>query len=196
MPRPSRSRDDERGSTLMELVVYMGVLSVVLAVFAASLLSAHTVVAKAEGRNSGNDQARQAIQQLDREIRSGATVHAPTAGGMELRVYTEANAPSRGGSRCVQWRVEGGRLQARSWAPDWAVSGDVEGWRTVADDVVNATLSPPVPAFSRPSTATVDIRIITRQSERDGRPAEIAMSLTGRNTRHRTPVAACDGVPA
>ena len=196
MPEPPR-RSDERGLTVVELVVTMAVLAVVVPMALTLLHTVQRGVVAQQSRSDSTDQARSAAQQVDRQIRSGNVLYQPESGGMSLRVYTQANAAQR----CVQWRVLDRQLQWRSWTTTWLVDGSVSGWRVAADDVVNATVVPPVPVFAL-DTSQVEfgqrimrVSILTNDSERAGRPTRIDVSVTGRNTQSRSAASVCNDVP-
>src|SRR5207253_5872781 len=118
----------ESGMTLAELMVTMSVLSVVLAMFLTILISVQNAVGRESDRSQSNDQARLAVEELDKEIRSGNVLYDPSLAGkawsddaansiypgMSLLVYTQTNAVTRNpGNRCVQWRINNGVLQRR-----------------------------------------------------------------------------------
>lgn len=183
-------------------------LGVVLAMFFTVLTSIQTAAARQEGRVRRNDEAKLALAQLDREIRSGNVLYDPTtesnvAGdivpNMSLRIYTQADAPSRG-YQCAQWRVTSGTLQARWWSKD-DPPGTVTEWWTVATDIVNRDVSPAVPAFELDDTSAyggriMAIRLLVDNAEDHGGPMEVAMSITGRNTQYGFPNDVCAVVPA
>src|SRR5687768_13548070 len=111
--------------SLVELLISMGIFSIVLSVFFAVLFSVQQGVARSTSRSLTNDNARIALQQIDREVRSGNVFYDPSAQqGLVLRVYTQTNAPSRGGHRCIEWRVSDQALQSRSWAFNWDSNND------------------------------------------------------------------------
>src|SRR5204862_813 len=85
-----------------ELMVVVALTGVVLTIFLGTLMSVQTAVGKETDRSDSNDQARLAVEALDREIRSGNLLYAPTAGGMNLVIYTQTNATTRNpGNRLV-----------------------------------------------------------------------------------------------
>ena len=206
--RVGATLDDQRGVSLPEMVVTMALLGVVLAMFFSVLTSMQTAAAREEGRVRRNDEAKLALAQLDREIRSGNVLYDPStesnvAGdivpSMSLRVYTQADAPSRG-YQCAQWRVTNSTLQARWWSKD-DPAGTVTEWWTVARDVVNRTVSPAVPAFELDGTSAygdriMKIRIVIDNADDHANPMEVAMSITGRNTQYGFPNDVCAVVPA
>jgi hypothetical protein len=116
-------------------------------------------------RVSSTDQSRLALEELDKEIRSGNVLYDPAncppppvdpsggptcdpaegiTGNMTLLIYTQTNANSRNpGNECVQWRISAvsadglSQLQRRAWSVNWQNDGILYGWRIVADNVVN-----------------------------------------------------------
>jgi len=148
--RPVRRRD-ERGTTLVEMVIVMSLLSVILGIVLAALVSMQNTENRVNGRSQTNDQVQLAVQQIDRQVRSGNVLYPPdqegiNAGtgipaGFSMRIYTQAN----GLAKCVQWRVTSGNLQSRSWEPiplsPWY--RNASAWRTVADHIVNGSSNPP-----------------------------------------------------
>ena len=170
-------------------------------------------------------QARLALQQIDRQVRSGNVLYSPaneasgqpngttdcygftispsTVGnaGNCMRVYTQAN----GQNRCVQWRVSGGDLTTRSWPPNWQSIGGVSDWRTVArnivnTDAVNTAASPPAfllqGATSSYGTRLVDIVFQVKSSAQGGQPVTVQTALSGRNTQYGYDPSVCSPVPA
>ncbi|MDP8957350.1 MAG: hypothetical protein M3N24_10415 [Actinomycetota bacterium] len=151
---------NEDGISVVEMVVAIMLLVMAAAIYLNMLTSVYVGVNVQQRRSEINDEARAAIAQIDREVRSGSILYpptesffAPTCGGyacvpnFSVRVYTQANATTRTPpQQCVQWLIEGRKLLRRSWAPGGASS--LGGWRVVAQDIVNRDLSPPVPAFA------------------------------------------------
>ncbi len=188
----------ESGLTVLEIMISLGILSIILAIFFSVLASVQTGVAKTADRSVANDEARLALQQIDREIRSGNVFLDPDAEsdpGMMLRVYSQANYPTRKLShRCVQWRVEGEELQTRSWDVDFDNNGDVTPWRIVARHLHNQTSEPKAKAFSLETSATyggddihgrvMRVRLLTNKNERAGGDVELEAAIQGRNTTY------------
>ncbi len=182
--------------TVVELAVTMAVLSAVVVILVGILDVVQRGVVKAGSRSRNLDEARVAVRQIDRQIRSGNVLYTPEDGGMSLRIYTQAN----GVQKCVQWRVLGRQLRWRSWTTTWVVDGNVSAWKVAADDVANAA-SPAVPLFaldtSQPEFGqrVMKVAIVTRNSERAGEPVRVDLSVTGRNTHYGYSSSVCDQVP-
>ena len=163
--RRRRSVRSESGFTLLELAMAMAILMIVTGIFLPTLIRAQQTVGTAADRSMSNDQARLAVEELDKEIRSGNLLYTPStcppppgnpngpatcdaANGitpnMTLLIYTQTNANTRNpGNQCVQWRITAvdatgvSRLERRAWSVNWQSDGIVSGWRDVADNVVN-----------------------------------------------------------
>lgn len=200
-------RPAEAGMTLLEVIWTVALLLVVVAIFLSVLASIQSTVARQERRSRVNDRVRLAIQQLDREVRSGNVFRDPAAeptnagrgqvgDGMGLRIYTQANADSRGGSRCVQWRISAGRLEWRDWTTSWRTDGKVSGWRVVTDGIVNPSGTP---AFELDSSSNyggriLNVTFVVNPGAGDS-DVVVRASITGRNTQFGYPVSVCDDIP-
>jgi len=204
---PDRRPAGETGMTLIEVAWTIALLLVVVGIFLSVLASVQSTVARQERRSRANDRVRLAVQQLDREVRSGNVFRDPAAeptnpgrgqvgGGMGLRIYTQANADTRGGSRCVQWRIKEGRLERRDWTTSWRTDGQVSGWRVVTDGIVNSVGTP---AFDLDSSSTyggriLNVTFVVNPGAGDS-DVVVRVSITGRNTQFGYPMWVCDDIP-
>jgi prepilin-type N-terminal cleavage/methylation domain-containing protein len=199
---------DQKGMTLMELMVSVALMVIVVTIFTTVLMAIQRAVMNQQGRSETNDQARAAMEQMDREIRSGNMLYDPTdealgsCGGKDcvpsytLRVYTQVNAPTRTPpQQCVQWVIDDDTLFRRAWAP--GATESIAGWRTVATGVVNQSLAPAVPAFSVDSAGKVlDITLMLNSrlgSDNGHRTVRMNTSIAARNTATGDP---CSPIPS
>ena len=191
-------------------------MMVVMAICLTFLVSIQTTESTDQLRTQANDQARQAIQQIDKEVRSGNLLYDPAtepvnsagpscspitvpandciAAGYSLRVYTQAN----GNYQCVQWRVLNETLQTRSWNTDNTL---VTGWSTVADHVVNATTAGAGAPFARDSDSTfggrlLDVNVLVNEGCGSGQGIQVQTSVAGRNTWYGYSPTVCNDIPA
>jgi prepilin-type N-terminal cleavage/methylation domain-containing protein len=196
----------ERGMTLVELVVAMAILSIVMLVMTSTLSSIQRAVVEEDVRGRLNDQARLALQSLDRLVRSGNILYDPvdesgndpydpTATGYLFRVYTQAEQTEDEDPRCALWLVnEEQQLLYRTWPvldPDAA-----SDWTVVADGIVNRDLDEP--AFTLdPAGRTIAVEFHVNPDLEDRPQATQVMqaSLTGRNTSFGYPVQLCATLP-
>jgi type II secretory pathway pseudopilin PulG len=196
-------RRGEGGSSLPELLVVIGLLGVVLSMVLAVLVSFQRTENTVNIRSQTNDQARLAAEQIDKQVRSGNVLYDPAlegsnagsgiAAGFSMRIYTQAN----GVERCVQWRVTGGSLQARSWSQGWQTDHQVSGWRTVATNIVNGAGSPP---FSLDTTTgfgsrLINVDLFANVRSDTGSNVEAKVSVTGRNTQYGYDPVVCNTIP-
>jgi len=204
--------------TLVELVVSMSILVVVLAIFLPMLASVQRAFNRQSDRSQSNDQARLAVEELDREIRSGNVLYDPGATGqpwsddatnsvypnMSLLIYTQTNATTRNpGNRCVQWRIAGGQLMRRDWTTTWRTDDVVDPWRLIADHIVNQP-NPPTPPGTKafqldpdPNKGgrTIIVTLLVQQNAKSGSAVKIQESITGRNTEYGYPNNVCSDIP-
>jgi hypothetical protein len=190
--------------TLLELTMTLALLLGVVGAFLVTFDGVNQHFAVQVDRSNNNDQAQLAIEEIDREVRSGNLLYDPaleTDPGMMLRVYTQTNAPTRNPSnRCVQWKINGTDLQVRSWSVNWDTDGIVTSWRTVAEDVVNKTDNPQVRAFSLDPESTkggrtLNVTIVVNTNHLSGSDVYVQTSVTGRNTEYGYPQDICNSIP-
>lgn len=206
MMRWRRRLADERGMTLVELIVAMGILSIVMLVLTTTLSSIQRAVVEEDVRIRLNDQARLALQSLDRLVRSGNILYDPVdesgndpydagATGYLFRIYTQAEQSATQDARCALWLVnDDQQLIYRTWPildPDAA--GD---WTVVADGIVNRDLS--APAFTLDPagrTIAVEFHVNPDLAKRPQATQVMEASLTGRNTSFGYPIQLCSELP-
>ena len=207
--------------TMVELLIAMSVFSVVLTGIIGVLVSVQNGLARQVDRSSSNDQARLAVEELDREIRSGNVLYDPTLGyycqftpqpagcattdtansitpGMSLLVYTQANAPSRQagglpGERCVQWRIKLNSQRGFNELQrrEWTKDASSPGPWTVAADHI-VNQSGTSAAFAvDPAKRIVNISVLVNQNSKSGSTARFELSVEGRNTVYNYPTALC-----
>jgi prepilin-type N-terminal cleavage/methylation domain-containing protein len=188
----------ERGLTLVEMMVTMTILGIALAIFLSVLFSVQRGVVLQEKRTVRNDQARLAIQALDRELRSGNLLYDPASESVpyySLRIYTQSNAPTRG-ITCVQYLLNGEKLQTRYWTP--YRPSTATSWRTVAEGIVNRMVTPNVQLFTvdpdpYKGGRTVQVTLLVNDdyANHPEQTIRLQAALTGRNTTYGTLQNAC-----
>jgi type II secretory pathway pseudopilin PulG len=184
-----RISSNEDGISVVEMVVAVMLMVIAASIYLGAMTSVYSGVNLQQRRSEINDEARAAIQQLDREVRSGNFISvsetnpnyrydpatesfaAPACGGysceatFSVRIYTQANATTRTPpQQCVQYLITGSKLLRRSWSPSapYGTGAIVENWRTVATDIVNRDVSPTVPAFSMegPGSRVLNVTLV------------------------------------
>lgn len=190
-----RARRDDSGMTLVELLISMGIFAAALAMTYTVLITVQGQTKDTTARADSVDNARIALQQIDRQVRSGNVLYNPTSESLPLsmRIYTQAN----GDQRCVQWQVSGSKLQTRSWSPTWQTDGQVSGWAVVAHDVINTTSNPPFALGSSTAYGSrlLDITLRVKSPNSKGKPVDVTSSLSGRNTAYGYDPGVCSPIP-
>lgn len=187
----------DSGTTLVELLISMTIFSLAIAMVYSVLITVQNQTKDQTSRADSVGNARLALAQIDRQVRSGNVLYNPATETLPLsmRIYTQAN----GDQRCVQWQVSGGKLRYRSWSPTWTTDGQVSDWTIVARDVVNTTAAPPF-ALQGGSTAygsrLVDITLLVKSPTARGKPINVTSSLSGRNTAYGYDPGVCSPSPA
>lgn len=191
-----KSRSDG-GTTLVELLISMTIFSLALAMVYSVLITVQRQTTDQTSRADSVGNARLALSQIDRQVRSGNVLYNPASEVLPLsmRVYTQAN----GDQRCVQWQVFNGQLRSRSWSPTWQTDGLVSAWGTVANNVVNTAATPPF-ALQGGATAygsrLVDVALLVKNPTDKGKPVNVTSSLSGRNTAYGYDPGVCNPSPA
>ena len=199
--------------TLVELLVSMSIFTLVVVIFLTTLSAVQRTTNRQTADSVNNDDARLAMIELDREIRSGNVLYDPATdtypgvpSGFLLRIYTQSNANTRTpspGYVCRLWQVTAdGKLQTRTWPP--LDPADATPWLTVTTGIVNRVVSPTVTAFSRsdPASATggriVNITLLVNDNyaQHPNETVRIQQAITGRNTSYGFPVNVCSTNPS
>jgi prepilin-type N-terminal cleavage/methylation domain-containing protein len=198
--RDRRLRGDE-GLTLVELLVAMMILGIVMTVMTSVLISIQRAVVTQDNRSTNLNQARLALQTIDRQVRSGNLLYNPNIESpayFQIRIYTQSNAPTYGAARCVVWQINSSeQLITRSWPanqPDLAT-----GWYIAATGVVNRDVSPSVNAFTLASTnRTISLTFLVNAdlTHYPNSTQYLRASLTGRNTSFGYPFDVCEDLPS
>lgn len=133
-----RERPADAGVTIVELLVAMGIFSVVIAVFMGAVVTMSNSTVRSQVVSDTASQLRTVFQRLDKEVRYASDINTP--GTVNGRIYVEYLVPAStatGAPLCVQWRyVTATReLQRRTASP--GVPSSATGWATMVTDLRN-----------------------------------------------------------
>ncbi len=120
LPRsPARRRpaDDDRGFSLIELIVTMAIMSVVTLVIVGATVEIYSGTKQIDNTAEARDQLDNTFRRLDRELRYASWVSDPGQVGGSW--YLEYAIPSG----CRQLRLTGEILSLAAWNPSTATSG-------------------------------------------------------------------------
>lgn len=194
-------RRGERGFSLVELMVAIGVTLVLLAIVPRALTAITDANAYSQGTSAAAFQARNAVQQLTYRVQSAKQICLPTqlttagptvAAGFAVRVETLAF----GKDQWDQWIVDTGthQLEEQDWSPTWVSGNAVPAWNTVATMVVNSATAPfslPTVATGSPQTLSVDLQV-TETFGHTTQTAELKTTLPAFNTPYTSsPTVTC-----
>lgn len=151
-PAPLARLADDRGFSLIELMVVLAVMGMIMTAFLGLLASVQRSLVRETNRSTTMDQARLAMEGIDRQVRSGSIVCVPTTGTNPYYTLTlygpNAYSTSSSANRWVQYRVQSQTLQRRQYTSSWS------SWRTVATGIVNSTPSGTTNVPFLPDTAS------------------------------------------
>ena len=184
----------EDGISLAELVVAMAILSIVMLVFTSTLASLQRAVVEEDVRSRLNDDARLALQSIDRQVRSDNLLYDPTseigtvdpfgvdASGYLFRVYTQVQFGGDEDPRCAAWVVDDERqLLYRYWPP--LDEDSATDWQVVATGIVNREEGlPPFVIDATGRTLTVEFVVNPEIDTQPEATQTFEAALTGRNT--------------
>jgi prepilin-type N-terminal cleavage/methylation domain-containing protein len=154
MNRPARLARlaEDPGFSLIELMVVLSVMGLIMTAFLGLLASVQRSLVRETNRSTTMDQARLAMEGIDRQVRSGSIVCVPTTGTNPYYTLTlygpNAYSTSSSANRWVQYRVQSQTLQRRQYTSSWS------SWRTVATGIVNSTPSGTTNVPFLPDTAS------------------------------------------
>ena len=208
------ARRGDKGFTLIEMLVSMIVFSIAIGMVYTAVILVDKKLSSSEQSSEAVSQLRQALEQIDRQVRSGNVLYSPANektwlgaaacpddganAGMCMRIFTQSN----GLQKCVQWQVMADPvkpttqvLRFRGWATDWQTGGAIEDWQTVARGLQMGATYP----FQLDVTSTYSSRLLHLQflayDARTKKTVTIQSSLSGRNTNYGYDAGICTPVP-
>jgi hypothetical protein len=187
--RPRAPAGDD-GVSLVELLVAMGISSVVGIVFTTGILQVYSTASSAEGDAITQQQLGQALVRLDLSLRyaySIGTVHTEaTVPHVEFLTRAQVSTGSGFVQRCVQLRLAGTdpqdlALQSRYWDKT-ASAAQPSVWLPLATQLT--TMAGAAPFVRVQPTATANHQLLTvRLGARSGRTVKSsAITFTALNT--------------
>jgi prepilin-type N-terminal cleavage/methylation domain-containing protein len=136
--QPEADRSSDAGMSLIELIVAMGIFSIVVAIFMAGLVTMTRNTVRAEVTADAADSVRRVFQRLDKQLRYADAINLPGAGAsgaQYVEFQTPATVSASGVTMCTQWRwvPSTEQVEARVWP---AASATLPAWSVVATHVV------------------------------------------------------------
>lgn len=196
-----RGAQGEEGMTLVELIVAMGILTIMLTVSMAAITTMTQDAVRSKSVTDAADQLRVTFQQMDKEIRYASAINAPasTGTGYYVEYLVEANAAS-GAEQCVQWRyvTASGELQRRTATP----GGTPSEWRTTVTKLRNDLTVAAQRPFTLAKAGVSGDKVFTKQqlavyldtgmgTAKDPRGGQLNVQLVALNSSTSSPDTVC-----
>ena len=201
------------GFTLIEMLITMIIFGLAMGLVTTVVTRVEKFANNAQGSADANCEVRLALDDIDRQVRSGNVLYSPanettpstctatgTDAGTCMRVYTQAN----GMQRCVQWQVLAdpakpttALIRSRSWSPNWQTDGSYTAWATKARGLNLTPSSPPFTlqgAVTSSSSRYLSVRFEAKDPRRPG-SVVLTSALAGRNTNYGYDAGLCSPVP-
>ena len=128
--RAGTDRRDDRGVTLLEVVVAMSMMLVAVSAVTAGVVTMFRTASTTALTSTAQSQVSLVVLRLDRQVRYATGISRPRV--VDGTQYVEYLFVEQGRLTCVQLRVAGGNLQQRSWTSGATPPGD---WATLASGV-------------------------------------------------------------
>lgn len=156
--------------TLVELIVAMGIFTVIIAVFMAGVVVMTRDTARAQAVSDAGTEVQGIFQRFDRDVRYASAINLPWFGsgagaGSYYVEYLVSAVEGGTAPQCTQWRYvpgtggKNGVLQRRSW-PDGSVPSPLPAWRTEASNVRNDLTQPAQRPFQMSVTLKQQLRVV------------------------------------
>ena len=135
----ARRAQGDAGLSLVELIVSMGIFTIIVSVFLAGVVVMTKNTTRAQAVGDSGDAVRKVFQRLDKDVRYAAAINGAGAGspGTYYVEYLITAVDPGLKPLCTQWRYTASTrlLEVRTWrdVPSPAVSS----WRTMATNVRN-----------------------------------------------------------
>lgn len=143
---------DERGVSLLEVVVGMTIMVVFLAIFSGAVFMLARTSSHAEAVARTSSDLNSAFIRLDRSVRYASSISQPGVASGSGYWYVEFLTTNTGDSVCTQLRLATGatQLQARTWTVVGSGYAGLTAWTPYANNVTNggattASTTLPVP---------------------------------------------------
>jgi type II secretory pathway pseudopilin PulG len=156
--RPAECLGRDEGTSLIELVVGMVLMSIFGGLFTGAIVMMNNSMNKSQAVNQSSSQLNQAFLTLDKTIRYASAISTPGLGtATPNEWYVELRSTYTGTAICTQLRVDDAtkQLQSRTWT-DAGPTATASAWLPLASNVTNGTAAPGAstqPFFLVPSLA-------------------------------------------
>jgi prepilin-type N-terminal cleavage/methylation domain-containing protein len=204
----ARFGNADRGTTLLEVVVGMTIMSIFMAIFTGSMLLMSNTANNVEATTISSTQVDNAFLRLDRTIRYASVISpivTPTGSGdWNLEYETETLNGATTTDVCTQLRIHQEQLQQRTWTVVSTGYQNLTSWIPLASDVLNgsASSSSPDQPFSVPAAAAkassvyqeVTVTLVAGSGTDTSAPTRASMTFEALNSTAKTSTSVCQQV--
>ncbi len=144
----TRHDRNDGGMTLIELLVAMGLFTILIGVFMSGVAAMTSVTVRIQAAADSSDEVRRAYQRLDKQLRYADAVNRPGVVAGKQYIEFRSPAPDAASSPvCTQYRLNGSAdtLEYRTW--DDAAGATATSWAVVASNVMNNPATEPAFTF-------------------------------------------------
>ena len=124
------------GTTLIELVVGMVIMSIFLGLFTTAIVSMNSAENHTEAVSLSTSQINQAFLTLDKTVRYATAITTPGTGTLG-DWYVELRTTNTGSEVCTQLRIDTQQLQRRTWTVTNQVGSAPTAWLPLTSYVAN-----------------------------------------------------------
>jgi prepilin-type N-terminal cleavage/methylation domain-containing protein len=146
-------RQEDKGFTLMELLIAMGLFAVVMTLVSGAMIVMYHDVGKQQGQSNDLDGLRKATDLLDFQVRYANAISQPGVGATGTATYVEWQTGNGGQPQtCTQWRLDSSTslLQYRTWPVSLSTAPVPTAWVT---ELVGAQAIPGTAIFATSALA-------------------------------------------
>lgn len=139
-------RRDERGTTLMEMVVGMTIMAIFMSMFTTAVLMMTHTANKVESVTVSASQTNQGFLKLDKLVRYASAISAPGPGTTSGSQYVELRFTYTGTEQCTQLRYwpAAQQLQQRTWTVNSSGQASAaSAWLPLASNVTSGSFTLP-----------------------------------------------------
>ena len=196
----NRVQRGDAGMTLIEMLVAMGLFSILLAVFMSGIVTMTKDTARVRASADSSDEIRRAYQLLDKQVHYASAGNRPGLGSGRQYIEFQTTAVASGATAsCTQWRADPvtKQLSYRTW-PDIASGATATPWVVVANRVNNNLTTNPVFTFLTVDENFVKQRVTVFLDVQDinGKGAQLKSTFVAINTTSTTLTTAADAFGA
>ena len=140
-----RLAEDERGTTMMEMVVGMTILAIFMSMFTTAIFMMTRTANKVQSVTGTASQVNQAFLKLDKLVRYASAVSTPGT-GTSGDTYVELRFTNTGSESCTQLRFDGPKqqLQQRTWTVNSSGNASTaSAWLPMASSIATGSFTQP-----------------------------------------------------